>query len=92
MNCLADVDRIGIDFSQDTYDGGLHMNVYGAEKMSRYFGKILAEVPGVRDKRAEPELSAKWEEKGMYYDSMKAEQEEEFARLGYIKQFYTEEE
>ncbi|MEY8337812.1 SGNH/GDSL hydrolase family protein [Lachnospiraceae bacterium 62-35] len=91
VNCLADIDEIGIDFSQDTYDGGLHMNVYGAEKMSRYFGKILEEIPGVTDKRTEPELSARWEKKGTYYDSMKAEQEEEFARLGYLRQFYTEE-
>ena len=34
-------DEVGIDYSKDTYDGGLHLNLYGAEKMSRYFGKLL---------------------------------------------------
>ena len=36
-------DEVGIDYSNDTYDGGLHLNLYGAEKMSRYFGKLLRE-------------------------------------------------
>ena len=31
----------GLDFTQDTYDGGLHMNVYGAEKLSHWFGSYL---------------------------------------------------
>ena len=34
-------DEIGIDLLHDTYDGGLHLNVYGAEKTTRYFGEIL---------------------------------------------------
>ena len=30
----------------------------------------------------------RWEEKCRVYDEKKAEQEEEFSRLGYLKQFY----
>lgn len=41
INFLDITDEVGIDYSKDTYDGGLHLNVYGAEKMSRYFGKML---------------------------------------------------
>ena len=41
INYLNLTDEVGIDYSKDTYDGGLHLNVYGAEKMSRYFGKFL---------------------------------------------------
>ena len=45
INYLDLTDEIGIDYSKDTYDGGLHLNVYGAEKMSRYFGKFLNNPP-----------------------------------------------
>jgi hypothetical protein len=31
---------IGLDMTQDTYDGGAHLNVYGAEKLTAYFGAI----------------------------------------------------
>jgi len=43
INFLDKQDEVGIDYSKDTYDGGLHLNLYGAEKMSRYFGKLLRE-------------------------------------------------
>ena len=90
INCLEAADEIGIDFSQDTYDGGLHMNVYGAEKLSRYLGPFLLGA-GADDHRDDAELAAVWAEKGLFYDSMKAQQEEEFAQFGYLKQFTTEE-
>ncbi len=32
---------IGIDYSMDTYDGGLHLNLSGATKLSKYFAEIL---------------------------------------------------
>lgn len=41
INFLDIADEVGIDYNTDTYDGGLHLNMYGAEKMSRYLGKIL---------------------------------------------------
>ena len=87
LNCIKEMDSIGIDYTQDTYDAGLHMNVYGAEKMSRYFGKLLESVEGITDHRDEPELSAVWEEKGRRYDEEKAEQETEFKELGYLTRF-----
>lgn len=90
INCIEKIHEIGIDFSSDTYDGGLHMNVYGAEKMSRYLGELLGRLPGVDDRRTEDgqtELERIWEEKGRFYDQMKGEQEAEFAGLGYLRQF-----
>ncbi|MDD2435371.1 MAG: SGNH/GDSL hydrolase family protein [Bacilli bacterium] len=36
------VDVIGIDYSQDTYDGGLHLNLTGATKLSEYFARLLS--------------------------------------------------
>jgi len=88
LNCISRIDEIGLDFSQDTYDGGLHMNVYGAEKLSSWFGGVLKELPGVTDRREDQSLAEVWEEKGRFYDEMKAAQESEFARLGYLSQFY----
>jgi len=87
VNCYELRDEIGIDYSQDTYDEGLHMNVYGAEKMAMYWGEILKDVPGVEDRRDDPEISVAWEEKLCYYDTVKREQEEEFERLGYLSRF-----
>ncbi len=43
VNLLENVDEIGLDFTVDTFDGGLHLNKSGAEKNTKYFGKILLE-------------------------------------------------
>ena len=56
-------EEIGIDWSTDTYDAGVHLNVYGAEKLTSYFGNILVEEYGFADRRGETELDAVWAEK-----------------------------
>ncbi len=40
-----------VDMMHDSYDGGLHLNVYGAEKVSEYFGAVLAEKYDIGGKR-----------------------------------------
>ncbi|MBO4769913.1 MAG: SGNH/GDSL hydrolase family protein [Clostridia bacterium] len=55
-------DEIGIDYSQDTYDGGMHLNVCGAEKLSGYFGRILAES-GLPDRRGDDVVLTLYNEK-----------------------------
>ncbi len=42
-NLKENVEEIGIDYENDTYDGGLHLNFYGATKLSKYFANILKE-------------------------------------------------
>ena len=79
INFLDHQEEIGIDWSTDTYDTGLHLNVYGAEKLSSYFGQILAEECGVADRRSEPELSSLWTEKVASYKKQKAELEAAYA-------------
>lgn len=74
VNFLELTEEAGIDFSQDTYDAGLHMNLSGAEKLSRYFGQILTEETAVTDRRDEPALSEAWEEKLEEYERDKEEQ------------------
>ena len=60
-------EEIGIDWSTDTYDGGVHLNVYGAEKMTSYLGKLLTEKYGLTDHRGNAELDAVWAEKLAIY-------------------------
>lgn len=67
-NFLNHVEEIGIDYETDTYDGGLHMNLAGATKLTRYFGEILAENHGMDDHRNDPEIAAVYEEKLRLYD------------------------
>lgn len=68
-NFLDSVEEIGIDYSTDTYDAGLHMNLNGATKLSRYFADILAENHGAEDHRSDPAVSAVYEEKLKAYDA-----------------------
>ncbi len=68
-NFLEVTDEIGLDFSQDTYDSGLHLNLSGAEKLSKYFGRILAEDCGLKSRRGEDKLETEWEEKLKSYNA-----------------------
>ena len=70
-NFTTCVEQIGLDFSTDTYDAGLHLNVYGAEKLASYFGKILVEECAVPDHRGDAEVSAVWAEKVKIYHARK---------------------
>ena len=75
INMLDYQEEIGIDWSTDTYDTGLHLNVYGAEKASKWFGKILQEQCGVEDRRNDTELSDIWAKKVATYNERKATKE-----------------
>ncbi|MCI9443362.1 MAG: DUF1574 domain-containing protein [Oscillospiraceae bacterium] len=74
INFLELVDEIGIDYTTDTYDGGLHMNLSGAEKLSRYIGRVFREEAGLPDRRGEEKLSAVWAEKAAAYEEEKRAQ------------------
>ena len=70
------VEEIGIDWSTDTYDGGVHLNVYGAEKLTSYFGEILCRDFGLQDRWGEQGLQALWAEKlDAYYQERNGEKE-----------------
>ena len=68
-NFVDAADQIGIDYQTDTYDAGLHLNLDGATKMSRYFAQILAEDHGIPDRRNDPEIAALYDEKLRQYDA-----------------------
>lgn len=67
-NFTKEVETIGLNFQTDTYDAGLHLNLAGAQKLSRYFANILAENHGIADRRNDPAISALYEEKLTRYE------------------------
>lgn len=46
-----------IDWKEDTKDGGMHMNVYGAKKVTAYLGKYIAENYTFDNKKENVEYS-----------------------------------
>ena len=57
-NMIEENDAIGIDMQTDTYDQGQHLNLDGAEKLSRWFGAILQKEFGLKDHRGEADFDA----------------------------------
>ncbi len=77
-NFIPLVEEIGIDWSADTYDEGVHLNVYGAEKLSRYFGELLQSKHGVADRRSDATLSERWTARvNAYYEEKRIKEESE---------------
>jgi hypothetical protein len=61
-NLIESSEEIGIDMLTDSYDGGLHLNVRGAENTSLYFGGLLSRSHGITGEKNEY-----WEEKVIRY-------------------------
>ena len=55
----------------------MHLNVYGAEKKSDCFGKILTEKHGISDRRGEADTAKVWNEHLRVYKERKSKPEEE---------------
>lgn len=79
INFLEYTDECGIDYDTDTYDAGLHMNLSGAEKISRFLGKYLTDKGFASDRRSDAALSALWEEKTQRYNN---EREQQLVKYG----------
>ena len=77
VNMLQFQEEMDLDWNTDTYDAGLHLNVYGAEKASFWFGQILAESCGVPDRRKDEAIAAAWAEKAESYYNQKRSLEDE---------------
>ncbi|MBD5455536.1 MAG: SGNH/GDSL hydrolase family protein [Lachnospiraceae bacterium] len=74
INFLELTDETGLDFTKDTYDGGLHMNLSGAEKITKYLGEILEEECDLPDRRGEEELAERWIQKIKAYEDERERQ------------------
>ena len=87
INFLEYIDEIGLDFETDTFNAGLHLNVFGAEKLAGFFGEILTRYFDLPDRRGEPDAAELWGEKTQLYRSVIARQLDEIARYGQIQCF-----
>lgn len=87
INFLELADEIGIDYQKDTFDGGLHLNLSGAEKFTTYFGEILSKDFNLPDHRNEEEYQRIWQDKVKFYYAMKKDQERELREYGYLKSY-----
>lgn len=78
INFLDLIEEIGIDYNTDTYDAGLHMNLSGAEKLSKYLGKVLTEEFEVPDRSEDASWKEIWQEKIEFYEAEKQAQYEKY--------------
>ena len=87
INCLNDIDEIGIDWSHDTYDGGEHLNIYGAEKFADYLGEYLVSNYDLTDYRNVPEVASIWAQKETMYDQVLQQQLAELEEYGELMSY-----
>ena len=59
--------EFGFDWKTDTSDGGDHLNVYGAEKVSKYLGKIIKDKYNIADHRDEKEYEEWYKDSENYH-------------------------
>ncbi len=64
-------DDINLDFQYDTYDGGNHLNLRGAEKLTNYFGQILKEKYSLTDYRNNTKINEDYQRKIERYNNEK---------------------
>lgn len=78
-------DEIGLDMSVDTYDGGLHLNLSGAEKMADYIGNYLVTNYDLTDFRDDARVSALWDAKIEFYNTLRDAQYAELEEYGELR-------
>ncbi len=71
INAIPLMDEMGIDLNTDTYDGGIHLNVYGAEKYTRWLGAYLEERGLIEDQRLDPIEAARYDDLSRRYEQEK---------------------
>jgi len=87
INFLEKEEQIGLDWYEHTFNAGLHLNVFGAELMSNYFGEILQEEYNLPDRRLEPDTSVHWNTMAGQYHDLIQRQQQEIEKTGEINTF-----
>jgi len=80
INFLELIEECGLDFTKDTYDGGLHLNLSGAEKTTRWLGEFLSKETGLQSRRGEEALEEAWEKELAAYYKEKDRQTKEWQK------------
>ena len=68
--------QIEFDWKIDSSDGGNHLNIYGAEKVSNYIGKILSEKYNLPNHKDDLTIENDWNETVKKYEENKKKLEE----------------
>ena len=79
--------EMGLDMTKDTYDRGQHLNIYGAEKVSVFFGKYLMENYDLTDYRTVPEVAKEYEKDIAFYNWMREDQLAEIKKYGELRSY-----
>ena len=73
LNAIPHMEEMGIDLSTDTYDGGIHLNVFGVEKYTRWFGAWLSERVELKDERNDLVTASRYGALATRYERQKTE-------------------
>ena len=76
INAMLLTDEMGIDWNTDTYDGGIHLNVWGAEKYTRWLGERLRDRGLIEDRRLDPLEAARYGDLSRRYEREKGSKAE----------------
>ena len=87
LNFLEKTDEIGIDYTKDTFDAGMHLNLSGAEKLSAWLADYLAENTKVSDRRGDAATAEQWQKKIEFYEAMQASQKKQLEEKGSLNSF-----
>ena len=87
INFCNYADEMGIDMTHDTYDEGLHLNIYGAEKLSVFFGRYLKENYDLTDYRTVPAVAKEYEKDIEFYNFMRDDQLSEIEKYGELMSY-----
>ncbi len=73
LNGLEHTAEMNLDMTCDSYDEGVHLNVYGAEKCSDYLGSVLSDGYSLSDLRNDNNASSAWKEVCERYHTAKGD-------------------
>ena len=86
-NFLENVEEIGLNYNEDTYDRGGHLNLSGAEKLSVYFGRILRDELGITGHKGDSAYEAIWADLTEKHNRIKSTQERMLKENGKLTGF-----
>ena len=87
INLCDYADEMDIDMTQDTYDNGVHLNLFGAEKVSVFFGKYLMENYNLTDYRTVPDVAKEYEKDVEFYNFVRDDQLSELEKYGELRSY-----
>jgi len=84
INFIDFIDDIALDFSEDTFNAGISLNVYGAEKLTRYFADILCDQIDFMSDSNDAKSIEYWNDLSALYHTVILRQQEEISLTGKI--------